>query len=96
MKGQNFRLNGNPDLLVAQELRYQRQIEPLACAGSSAGDLRHQFVPQRTKIGPAKRHRRELGKPDPIRAERFGKSNSFVEIRRHSRQQTLSAFLTKQ
>ena len=44
------------------------EIEPLAGPGRAVGDFRHQLVPQRTQIGAAKRHRREPGKSDPIRA----------------------------
>jgi hypothetical protein len=70
MKGEHFRLNRDPGLPVAQQLRDQRKIESLACAGRPVGDLRDQLVPQWTKIGAAKRQRREPGKSDPIRARR--------------------------
>ena len=76
MKGQHFRLDRQPRLLVAQKLRDQRQIEPLAGVGRSVGDLRDQFVPQRTKIGAAERHRRQPGESDPVRAQRLGRLRS--------------------
>ena len=83
MKGEHFRLDRQPGLLVAQQLRDQRQIEPVACAGGSVGDLGYQFVAQWTKIGSAERHRREPGKSDPIRAQRFGICRTFVDIMLH-------------
>ena len=39
MKGQHLGLDRHPGLLVAEQLRDQRQIEPLARAGGSVGDL---------------------------------------------------------
>ena len=68
MEGNHFRLDRQSRLLVAQQLRDQREIEPLAGPGRAARDLRDQFIPQRTQIGAAKRHRREPGKSDSIRA----------------------------
>ena len=68
MKGDHFRLDRQSRLLVAQQLRDQREIESLACPGRAAGDLRNQLIPQRTQIGAVKRHRREPGKSDSIRA----------------------------
>src|ERR1019366_9825066 len=85
MKGEHFGLNGNPGLLVAQQLRYQRQIEPLTRASGSAGDLRDQFVPQWTKIGPTKRHRREFGKSDPIRARIANQAGCFGALKLHGK-----------
>src|ERR1017187_7044559 len=85
MKGEHFGLNGNPGLLVAQQLRYQRQIEPLARASGSAGDLRYQFVPQWTKISPAKCHRREFGKSDPVRARIAKQAGCFCALKLHGK-----------
>jgi hypothetical protein len=66
MKGQYLRLDRNPGLLVAQQLRYQREIHPIACAGRSAGDFRDQLIPQRPKIDPVERHPCEPGKSNAI------------------------------
>src|ERR1700736_1813664 len=83
MKGEHFSLDCQPHLLVAQKLRDQRQIEPLAGVGRSAGDLCEQLVPQGTKIGSAKRQRRQPGESDPIGARRLGRCDPPIEIRLH-------------
>src|ERR1700681_4965474 len=83
MKGEYFRLNRESGLLVTQQLYYQRQIESVARAGCSSGDLRYQFIAQRTKIGAAERHRRKLGESDPVRAQCFGDSDPLLEVRLH-------------
>ena len=84
MKGEHFRLNRHSGRLVAQQLGDQRQIEPLACAGGSGGDLRHQLVAQRPKIGPAERHRRQPGKSDPVRAGIADQVVPLGALRRHA------------
>ena len=68
MKGEHFRLNGNSGLFVPQELRDQRQVEPLACSGGAGGKLRNQFVAQGAKICTFEGHRRQSGKSDSLRA----------------------------
>src|SRR5260370_28680329 len=85
MRGAHIARDCKPHVLIAQQLRDQRQVEPLAGIGRSAGDLRKQFVTQRAKIGSAERHRRQLGESDPIGAKRLGRSDRFVDIRLHSR-----------
>ncbi len=59
MKGEHFRLNGHSRLPVTQQLRDQRQIEPLARVGRAGGKLRNQFVAQWAKIGTFECHRRQ-------------------------------------
>ena len=44
MEGEHLGLNHQPRLLVAKQLRDQRQIEPIARAGRSVSDLGYQFV----------------------------------------------------
>src|SRR6202165_3427096 len=83
MKGEHFSLESPPHLRGAQKLRDQRQIEPLAGVGRSAGDLCEQLVPQGTKIGSAERQRRQSGESDPIGAQRLGRCDPPIEIRLH-------------
>ena len=83
MKREYFRLHRNSGLPVAQQLRYQRQIETFARAGRTPDDLRYQFVVQRTKIGAAKRHGRKPGESDPIGAQRFRISDRLLNIKLH-------------
>ena len=58
--------------LVAQQLRDQRQIEPLARFDGAVDQLGDQGLPQRTKIDSGDRHFGEPGKADTIGAKRPG------------------------
>ncbi len=72
MEAEHFRLNGQARRFFAEQLRNQREIEPLARTGRSADHFRNQFVAQRTQIDTVERHRGQFGKSDSVRAERLG------------------------
>ncbi len=74
MEGEHLGLDRKPALLFAEQLRDQRQIEPLACAGGAIGDLRDDLIAQWPKVNSLKRHRRQPGKADPIRKGRGHKT----------------------
>ncbi len=96
MKGEHFRLNGHSRLPVTEELRDQRQIEPLARPGRAGGKLRNQFVPQRAKIGALERHRRQSGESDAVGARVARKTGRRAALRLHGNLRQFRAVRTSE
>ena len=66
MEGQHLGLDGKPGLLLAKQLRNEREVEPLARCRRPVGDLRDDLVAQRAQVGAAERHSRKPGKTYPV------------------------------
>ena len=63
MRREDLLLDRKTRRLVAEQLRDQRQIEPLACLRGAVDQFGDQAVPQRTKIDAADRHFVSLARP---------------------------------
>jgi hypothetical protein len=68
MESEHFGLHGHSHRLVAEELRDQRQVEPLARPRVACGHFREQFIAQRPKVGPLEGHCYQPRDADSIRA----------------------------
>jgi hypothetical protein len=68
MREQDLILNSEASLLVAKQLRDQRQVERLPCIGGAIEQFGDQLAPQRAQILSVKRHLGQLRHADAIRA----------------------------
>src|SRR6266481_2170288 len=76
-------LNGEPGLLVAQKLRDQRQVQPLAGRRTAVEQLGSQLPAQRAKITAVERHLRKPGHADAVCAADAAGVGQFERLSLH-------------